>query len=166
MHVSMTTVALWLHILATMLVLGGYIFLSIFWWPVLQSATEDVRLQLRLLGRTLRRFFPIVVLALTVQVLTGGLCLLPPAYRAFRAGDEAALATFHLLLIVKLAAAFLVLLLVPMQLFGMATRLTRMDAGIYPFEQYTFQRLTQRLQVVSYVIIGLLTLVVILSTRL
>ena len=166
MHVSVSTVALWLHILATIFVLGGYMFLSIFWWPVLSRATEDVRLQLRLLGRTLRRFFPMVVLALTVQVLTGGLYLLPPAYRAFGAGDEAALATFHLLLIVKLTAVFLVLLLVPMQLFGMATRLTRMDAGIYPFELHTFQRLTRRLQVVSYVIIVLLTLVVVLSTRL
>jgi uncharacterized membrane protein len=163
---SITTVALWLHILAMVVVLGGYIFLSLFWWPVLKRATTDTRLQVRLLGQTLRRFFPIVVLALMFQVVTGGLYLLPPAYGAFGAGDEAALATFHVLLMCKLAAVFLVLLLVPMQLFGMAFRLTRMDAGIYPFDPEVFRRVVQRMQVVSYLIIVLLTCVVCLSTRL
>jgi uncharacterized membrane protein len=161
-----TTVALWVHILAMVMVLGGYMFLSVFWWPVLRRAVEDVRMQVRLLGQTLRRFFPIVVLALTVQVVTGGLYLLPPAYRAFRAGDEAALATFHLLLIFKLVAVFLVLILVPMQLFGMASRLTRMDAGVYPFDPHAFRRIVQRMQVVSYLIMVLLTVTVMLSTRL
>jgi hypothetical protein len=69
-------------------------------------------------------------------------------------------------LICKLAAVFLVLLLVPMQLFGMAFRLTRMDAGIYPFDPKVFRRVVQRMQVVSYLIIVLLTCVVVLSTRL
>ena len=72
------------------------------WWPVVRRAGEDVRLQVRLLGQTLRRFFTVVVLALTVLVLTGGLYLLPPAYRAFGGGDEARLATFHLVLLWKL----------------------------------------------------------------
>lgn len=164
MHII--TMALWLHILSMVAVLGGYMFLTIFWWPILRRAIEDTRLQLHLLGQTLRRFFTVVVLALTVQVLTGGLYLLPPLYRTFGAGDEAALATFHLLLIVKLAAVFCVLILVPMQLFGMAYRLTRMDAGIYPFDPQVFRRVAQRLQIVSYVIIALLSLVVVLSTRL
>jgi uncharacterized membrane protein len=163
---SLYTVMLCMHILAMVVVLGGYIFLSLFWWPVLRRATEDVRLQVRCLGQTLRRFFTTVVLALTIQILTGGLYLLPPAYGAFRAGDEAALATFHLLLMVKLAAVFLVLLLVPMQLFGMALRLTRMDAGIYPYDADVVRRVGRRMQAVSYLIIVLLTLVVILSTRL
>ena len=159
----MTTVALWVHVLTTIVVLGGYTFLVVFWWPALQRATDDVRLQLRVVGQTLRRFFPVMVVALTVQVVTGGLYLLPPAYRAFGTGDEAALAVFHLRLIVKLAAVFLVLLLVPMQLFGMAARLTRMDAGVYPFDPEAFRRIIQRLQVVSYFIIGLLSMVMILS---
>ena len=163
---TLATVALWIHILAMVVVLGGYIFLSVFWWPVLRRATEDARLQVHLLGQTLRRFFPVVLLALTAQVVTGGLYLLPPAYRAFGAGDETALATFHLLLLLKLTAVFLALLLVPMQLFGMAVRLTRMDAGIYPFDPQVFRRTAQRLQVVSYLIIVLLTLAVVLSTRL
>ncbi len=162
----MVTVALWIHILSMVVVLGGYIFLSLFWWPVLRQATTDERLQVRLLGRTLRRFFPVVVLALTLQIVTGGLYLLPPAYRAFGTGDEAALAGFHLLLIYKLLAVFLVMILVPMQLFGTGFRLTRMDAGIYPFDAQVFRRLMRRLQMVSYVIICLLTLAVVLSTRL
>lgn len=161
-----TTVSLWLHILSAVVVLGGYIFLALFWWPVLERTLEDTRLQLRLLGQTLRRFFTVVVLALTVQVITGGLYLLTPAYRAFGAGDEAALATFHGLLMIKLAVVFLVLILVPMQLFGMAYRLTRMDAGIYPFDLTVFKRIAQRLQTVSYVIIALLTVAVILSVHL
>ncbi|MEE8301344.1 MAG: hypothetical protein V3S24_02805 [Candidatus Tectomicrobia bacterium] len=158
-------IALWLHILSLALVLGGYIFLSIFWWPVLKR-TDDTRIQLHLLGRTMRRFFPIVVVALTVQVITGGLYLLPPAYRVFGAGDEAALAHFHLLLLIKLIAVFFVMILVPMQLFGMGTRITRMDAGIYPFDPQLFYRIVQRMQIVSYLIIMLLTLAVILSTHL
>jgi uncharacterized membrane protein len=163
---SVHTVALWIHILAMVVVLGGYIFLSMFWWPVLVRALADVRLQVRLLGQTLRRFFTVVVLALTVSVLTGGLYLLPPAYRAFGAGDEALLAAFHLVLLWKLAAVFVVLVLVPMQLFGMAFRLTRMDAGIYPFDPQLVARLGRRMQTVSYLIILLLTVVVILSTQL
>jgi uncharacterized membrane protein len=160
------TVSRWIHILAMVVVLGGYIFLAVFLWPVLTRATEDVRIQVRVLGQTLRRFFTIVVLALTIQVVTGGLYLLPPAYRAFGIGNEAALARFHLLLLLKLGAVFLVLILVPMQLFGMAFRLTRMDAGIYPFDPQMVVRIGKRMQVISYLIITLLTFVVVLSTQL
>jgi hypothetical protein len=160
------SVMFWLHLLAAIVVLGGYVFLSLFWLPVLLRATEDVRLQVRCMGQTLRRFFTTVVLALTVQILTGGLYLLPPAYRVFGAGDEMALVTFHRLLLIKLVAVFLVLLLVPMQLFGMAFRLTRMDAGIYPYDPQVVTRVSQRMQVISYSIIVLLTLVVLVSTRL
>jgi uncharacterized membrane protein len=160
------TIALWVHILAMVIVLGGYIFLGMFWWPVLTRTGIDVRLQVRLLGQTLRRFFTTVVLALMLQVLTGGLYLLPPAYRAFGAGDEAALATFHLLLLLKLVAVFLVLILVPVQLFGMAFRLTRMDAGIAPLDPQLVGRTERRMQIVSYLIIALLTCVVVLSTQL
>jgi uncharacterized membrane protein len=163
---SVRIVALWIHILSMVVVLGGYIFLSLFWWPVVGRAIEDVRLQVRLLGQTLRRFFTVVVLALTVLVLTGGLYLLPPAYRAFGAGDEARLATFHLVLLWKLGAVFVVLVLVPMQLFGMAFRLTRMDAGVYAFDPQLVARLSRRMQMVSYLIILLLAGVVILSTQL
>ena len=163
---SVRAVALWIHILAMVVILGGYIFLSVFWWPVLIRTIEDVRLQVRLLGQTLRRFFTVVVLALTVLVLTGGLYLLPPAYRAFGAGDEIRLAAFHLVLLWKLAAVFVVLVLVPMQLFGMTFRLTRMDAGVYPFDPQTVARLSRRMQTVSYLIVMLLTVVVILSTQL
>jgi hypothetical protein len=77
-----------------------------------------------------------------------------------------ALASFHRLLLIKLVAVFLVLLLVPMQLFGMAFRLTRMDAGIYPYDPQVVTRVSQRMQVISYSIIVLLTLVVLVSTRL
>jgi uncharacterized membrane protein len=160
------TVSHWIHILAMVVVLGGYIFLAVFLWPVLIRTIEDVRLQVRVLGQTLRRFFTTVVLALTIQVVTGGLYLLPPAYRAFGMGNEAALARFHLLLLLKLVAVFLVLILVPMQLFGMAFRLTRMDAGIYPFDPQVVARIGKRMQVVSYLIIALLTFVVVLSTQL
>jgi uncharacterized membrane protein len=120
----------WIHILTMVIVLGGYIFLSWFWWPVVRRANMDIRLQIHLMAQTLRRFFTTVILALTVQLLTGGLYLLPPAYRAFGVGQELALASFHKFLIIKLIAVFIILLLVPMQLFGMAFRLTRMDAGI------------------------------------
>ena len=48
----------------------------------------------------------------------------------------------------------------------MAFRLTRMDAGIYPYDADIVQRVSQRMQVVSYLIIALLTLVVVLSMRL
>ena len=164
MHIG--TVAYWIHLLAMVVVLGGYTFLSLFWWPVLMQAEIEVRTQVRLAGRTLRRFFTAVVLALTLQILTGGLYLLPPAYRAFGAGQEAALAAFHRALLLKLGVVFLVLILVPMQLFGMAFRLTRMDAGIYPLDAQAVARIGQRLQVVSYLIIVLLTLAVILSTQL
>jgi uncharacterized membrane protein len=163
---SVRAVALWIHILAMVVVLGGYIFLSMFWWPVLVRTIEDVRLQVRLLGQILRRFFTVVVLALTVLVLTGGLYLLPPAYRAFGAGDEIRLAAFHLVLLWKLAVVFVVLVLVPMQLFGMTFRLTRMDAGIYPFDPQVVARLGRRMQTVSYLIIMLLTVVVVLSAQL
>ena len=163
---SVRVVALWIHILAMVVVLGGYIFLSLFWWPVLVRVVPDVRVQVRLLGQTLRRFFTVVVLALTVLVLTGGLYLLPPAYRAFGAGDEAALAAFHLVLLWKLGMVFVVFILVPMQLFGLAFRLTRMDAGVYAFDPQLAARLGRRLQIVSYLIIVLLTAVVILSTQL
>ena len=64
---------------------------------------------------------------------------------------------------IKLAAVFLVLLLVPMQLFGLASRLTRMDAGILPFDPELYARLTKRMQIVSYVLITLLTLATIIS---
>ena len=74
-----------------------------------------------------------------------------------------ALAAFHQLLIWKLVAVFLVIFLVPMQLFGMAFRITRMDAGIYDVDPDLFVRLMQRMQVVSYVMIALLTLIVIMS---
>jgi uncharacterized membrane protein len=163
---SVHMVSHWIHILTMVVVLGGYIFLAVFLWPVLTRATGDVRIQVRVVGQTLRRFFTTVVLALTIQVLTGGLYLLPPAYRAFGMGNEAALAHFHLLLLLKLVAVFLVLILVPMQLFGMAFRLTRMDAGIYPLDPQVVARIGKRMQVVSYLIIALLTFAVVLSTQL
>jgi len=146
-------------------VLGGYIFLSVFWWPVLQRTLADVQVHVRCLSQTLRRFFTVVLLALTLELMTGGLYLLPVA-RTARAGSELALGTFYTVLGIKLAAVFLVMLLVPMQLFGMAFRLTRMDAGIYPYDVHVVQRVSQRMQTVSYLIIALLTLVVVLSTRL
>ena len=161
----MHTLILGLHVLAMVVVLGGYIFLSVFWWPVLQRATADVHLQVRCLGQTLRRFFTVVVLALTLELLTGGLYLLPGA-RLARAGSATALTTFYTVLGIKLAAVFLVMLLVPMQLFGMAFRLTRMDAGVSPYDADVVQRVSRRMQTTSYLIIVLLTLVVVLSMRL
>jgi hypothetical protein len=53
-----------------------------------------------------------------------------------------------------------------MQLFGMAFRLTRMDAGIHPFDPALFARLSVRMQTVSYVIIVLLSLAVLMSIQL
>lgn len=156
----------WIHILSMTVVLGGYIFLTAFWLPVLRRSTEDVRIRVHFLARTLRLFFTTVVLALMLLIMTGGLYLLPPAYRAFGAGDEPALAAFHLILIFKLAAVFVVAFLVPMQLFGIAFRLTRMDAGIYPLDDETVDRVAGRMQIVSYLIIALLVLAVVLSTRL
>jgi hypothetical protein len=97
--------------------------------------------------------------------MTGGLYLLPAA-RMARASHEAVLATFYIVLGIKLAAVFLIMILVPMQLFGMAFRLTRMDAGIYPYDARVVQRVGQRMQVVSYLIIILLTVVVVLSMQL
>jgi uncharacterized membrane protein len=158
-------IALWLHTLSRIVVLGGYMFLSFFCWPVLKRM-DDTRTQLRILGQTMRRFFPTVLVGLSIQITTGGLYLLPPFYRAFGAGDESALAHFHLLLIYKLAAVFFVMLLVPMQLFGIGFRITRMDAGIHPFDAQLFHRLAQRMQIISYVIIALLTFVVIVSSKL
>ena len=156
-------IALWLHTFSMIVVLGGYIFLAIFWWPIIKRL-DDTRTQLHLLGQTMRRFFPTVLIGLTIQITTGGLYLLPPIYRTFGAGDETALAHFHLLLIYKLSAVFLVMLLVPMQLFGMGFRITRMDAGIYPFDAQLFHRIAQRMQVVSYAIIVLLTFAALASS--
>ena len=156
----------WIHILCMIVVLGGYIFLTAFWLPVLRRSTEDVRIRVHFLARTLRPFFTTVVLALMLLIMTGGLYLLPPAYRAFGAGDEPALAAFHLVLILKLASVFVVAFLVPMQLFGMAFRLTRMDAGIYPLDAEVVERVMGRMQIVSYLINALLVLTVVLSTRL
>ena len=156
----------WVHVLSMTVLLGGYIFLAAFWLPVLRRDSEDVRVRVHFLARTLRPFFTTVVLALMLLILTGGLYLLPPAYRAFGAGDEPALAAFHLTLIVKLASVFVVALLVPMQLFGMAFRITRMDAGIFPLDADVVQRVTARMQAVSWIIIALLVLTVVLSTRL
>ena len=156
----------WTHVLSMIVILGGYIFLTAFWLPVLRRSNEDARVRVHFLAQTLRPFFTTVVLALMLLIITGGLYLLPPAYRAFGAGDEPALATFHLTLIFKLASVFVVALLVPMQLFGMAFRLTRMDAGVYPVDAEVVERVTGRMQVVSYVIIALLVLTVVLSTRL
>ena len=161
----MHTVIRCLHILTMVVVLGGYLFLSIFWWPVLQRTLTDVPLLVRCLSQTLRRFFTVVVLALTVALMTGGLYLLPAA-RMARAGHEPVLAAFYIVLAIKLAAVFLIMILVPMQLFGMAFRLTRMDAGIYPYDAQIVQRVGQRMQTVSYLIIILLTLVVVLSMQL
>lgn len=154
----------WIHILTMVVLLGGYLFLCVFWWPVVRRATDDVRLQVRLVSLTFRRFFTSVVLALTVEILTGGLYLIPHAYRSFGSGDEMALATFHQLLIWKLSAVFLVVLLVPMQLFGMGFRITRMDAGIHDVDPDLFVRIMRRMQGVSYVLIALLTFIVIVST--
>jgi uncharacterized membrane protein len=154
----------WIHILTMVVLLGGYLFLCVFWWPVVRRATDEVRLQVRLVSLTLHRFFTAVVLALTVQILTGGLYLIPHAYRSFGSGDEMALAAFHYWLIWKLVAVFLVIFLVPMQLFGMAFRITRMDAGIHDFNPDLFVRIMQRMQVVSYVLIALLTFTIIVST--
>ncbi len=156
----------WIHILSMIVVLGGYIFLTAFWLPVIRRSTEDVRIRVHFLARTLRPFFTAVVLALMLLIMTGGLYLLPPAYRAFGAGDELALASFHLVLILKLASVFVVAFLVPMQLFSMAFRLTRMDAGIYPMDAEVVDRVTGRMQAVSYLIIALLVVIVVLSTRL
>lgn len=161
----MHTVIHCLHILAMVIVLGGYFFLSIFWWPVLQRTLTDIPLQVRCLSQTLRRFFTVVVLALTLELMTGGLYLLPAA-RLARASHEPVLATFYIVLGIKLAAVFLIMILVPMQLFGMAFRLTRMDAGIYPYDAHVVRRVGQRMQVVSYLIIILLTVVVVLSMQL
>lgn len=161
----MHTLILCLHILAMVVVLGGYIFLSVFWWPVLQRTLADIQVRVRCLSQTLRRFFTVVLLALTLELMTGGLYLLPVA-RTARAGSEPALSIFYTMLGIKLAAVFLVLILVPMQLFGMAFRLTRMDAGIYPYDVQVVERVSQRMQTVSYLIIALLTLVVVLSIRL
>lgn len=154
-----------LHSLTMVVVLGGYVFLACFWWPVLRQTLPEGPLQVRCLGQTLRRFFTVVLLALTLALMTGGLYLLPAA-RTARAGSEVALAAFYTLLGIKLAAVFLVMLLVPMQLFGMAFRLTRMDAGIYPYDAQVVQRVGRRMQGISYMIIGLLTLVMVLSMRL
>jgi uncharacterized membrane protein len=159
-------VMLSMHVLTMVVVLGGYVFLAFFLWPVLHTQAIDGRVQVHVLGQTLRRFFTAVVVALMLQIMSGGLYLLPPAYRAFQAGDEAALAHFHLFLILKLSATFLVLILVPMQLFGMAFRLTRMDAGIYPYDPHVVSRVGQRMQMVSYIIIVLLTTIVLLSSQL
>ncbi|MBM3224229.1 MAG: hypothetical protein FJZ47_10550 [Candidatus Tectomicrobia bacterium] len=161
----MRTAILVLHTLTMVVVLGGYIFLSLFWWPVLQRTLTDGPVLLRCLSQTLRRFFTVVLLALTLALMTGGLYLLPDA-RLMRASSEAALNDFYIVLGLKLAAVFLVMLLVPMQLFGMAFRLTRMDAGIYPYDATVVQRVSQRMQTVSYLIIILLTLVLILSMQL
>lgn len=154
----------WLHLLMAIVVLGGYIFVVFFWWPVLRRALPDVRLQVRCIGQTLRRFLTTVVLALTLQLLTGGLYLLPPRYQALGVGE--ALATFHRLLLYKLILLFLVLILVPMQLFSIATKLTRMDAGIYPFDPQVVERLSKRFLGVSYGIIALLLVIVLLSVHL
>src|SRR5919204_2286225 len=107
----MHTVIRCLHILTMVIVLGGYLFLSVFWWPVLQRTLTDVAVQVRCLSQTLRRFFTVVLLALTLELLTGGLYLLPLA-RTARADSHAALATFYMALSIKLAAVFLVMLLV------------------------------------------------------
>lgn len=161
-----STVAYWIHLLSMVVVLGGYTFLSAFWWPVLMRTEMDLGLRVHLAGQTLRQFFTAVVLALTLEVLSGGLYLLPQAYLAFGAGSETGLGGFHRLLLVKLVAVFVVLILVPMQLFGMTVRLTRMDAGIYPLDAALVQRLGKRLQMVSCLIVLLLVLVVIVSTQL
>ena len=153
------------HILTMVIVLGGYLFLSVFWWPVLQRTLTDVAVQVRCVSQTLRRFFTVVLLALTLELMTGGLYLLPAA-RTAKAHSEAMLATFYLVLGIKLAAVFLILILVPMQLFGMAFRLTRMDAGIYPYDAHIVRRVSQRMQIVSYLIMLLLALVVVLSSQL
>src|ERR671923_1411167 len=99
----MHTAILGLHILAMVIMLGGYIFLSLFWWPVLQRTLADVQVRVRCLSQTLRRFFTVVLLALTLELLTGGLYLLPVA-RSARASSESVLTTFYLVLGIKLAA--------------------------------------------------------------
>lgn len=157
----MYTLVLSVHILSMVVVLGGYIFLSFFWWPVLRHATADIRVQVHYIGQTLRRFFTAVLLALTIALMTGGLYLLPVMRQV---SDSARLPTFYTVLGIKLAAVFLVMILVPMQLFGMAFRLTRMDAGIYPYDAEIVQRVGKRLHTVSYCIIFLLTGVLVLST--
>ena len=160
----MPTVIHCLHILTMVIVLGGYLFLSVFWWPVCPALYGRPR-RSPYVSQTLRINLPVVLLALTLALMTGGLYLLPVA-RAARANSESALATFYLVLGIKLAAVFLILILVPMQLFGMAFRLTRMDACVYPYDAHIVQRVSQRMQVVSYLIILLLTLVVVLSSQL
>lgn len=161
MHTAMRA----LHLLTMVVLLGGYIFLSFFLMPVLQRTLMDVQSYVRCLSQTLRRFFTVVLLALTLELMTGGLYLLPMA-RTARATSPEALSTLYILVGVKLAALLLVMLLVPMQLFGMAFRLTRMDAGIYAYDADLVQRITRRMQTVSYLIIGLLTFVVVLSLQL
>ena len=156
----------WIHVLSMIVVLGGYVFLTAFWLPVIRRSSEDVRVLGALPGAHPAAF---------LHRRRAGPDAVDPdrravpcrrAYRAFGAGDEPALAAFHLALIVKLAAVFVVAFLVPMQLFGMAFRLTRMDAGIYPLDAEVVQRVTGRMQVVSYLIIALLVLTVVVSTRL
>ncbi|GIX47567.1 MAG: hypothetical protein KatS3mg131_1778 [Candidatus Tectimicrobiota bacterium] len=160
----LTLVMHWLHLLAMVVVLGGYLFLSFFLWPTLRELDAEVRLQVRLLGRLLRRFFTVVVVALMVEILTGGLYLLPATVAAGQ--GSGALAAFYRLLLVKLGLVFVALLLVPLQLFGLGFRLTRMDAGVAPFDAAAAQRVMRRLQGVSLLIAALLTAVVLLSTRL
>src|SRR5262245_1725832 len=128
----MSTVIRCLHMLMVVIVLGGYLFLSVFWWPVLQRTLTDVAVQVRCLSQTLRRFFTVVLLALTLELMTGGLYLLPAA-RTARASSESALAAFYLVLGIKLAAVFLILILVSMQLFVMTFRLMRMAVGIFSY---------------------------------
>jgi len=65
----MHTVIRCLHILTMVIVLGGYLFLSVFWWPVLQRTLTDVAVQVRCLSQTLRRFFTVVLLALTLELM-------------------------------------------------------------------------------------------------
>ena len=80
----MHTVMRCLHLLTMVIVLGGYLFLSVFWRPVLQRTLTDVAVQVRCLSQTLRRFFTVVLLALTLELMTGGLYLLPAARTAHR----------------------------------------------------------------------------------
>ena len=61
----------WIHVLSMIVVLGGYVFLTAFWLPVIRRSSEDVRVRVHFLARTLRPFFTAVVLALMLLILTG-----------------------------------------------------------------------------------------------
>ena len=155
----------WIHVLSMIVILGGYIFLAAFWLPVLRRSGEDVRVgctswRVRYALLHHRRAGPDAPDSdgRPVPAAAG----LPGLWRGRRTGvGGISPHPYH-----QAGVGFVVALLVPMQLFGMAFRITRMDAGIYPLDAEAVQRVTGRMQVVSWIIIALLVLTVVLSMRL